>query len=45
MKPAIVITGTGSAIPEVIVPNRDFMDRAFLDEEGNPFPHPNEIII
>ncbi|NDD34899.1 MAG: ketoacyl-ACP synthase III [Flavobacteriia bacterium] len=45
MKPAIVITGTGSCVPEVRVPNSAFLDRHFLDEDGTPFPNPNEVII
>ncbi len=45
MKPAIVITGTGSCVPEVTVPNSAFLDRHFLDEDGTPFAQPNEVII
>ena len=45
MKPAIVITGTGSCVPEVRVPNSAFLDRHFLDEDGTPFPNSNEVII
>ncbi|GAA5522347.1 ketoacyl-ACP synthase III [Aliifodinibius salicampi] len=40
-----VITGTGSYIPPNIVSNRDFLDRTFLDANGNPYDRSNEEII
>jgi 3-oxoacyl-[acyl-carrier-protein] synthase-3 len=40
-----VITGTGSYIPPNIVSNRDFLNRTFLDPDGNPYDRSNEEII
>lgn len=40
-----VITGTGSYIPSQKVPNSDFMDRTFLNADGEPFGKSNEEII
>lgn len=40
-----VITGTGSYIPNKRVPNSDFMDRTFLDANGEPYDKSNEEII
>lgn len=40
----IKITGTGSYIPTQIVPNLDFENHEFLNEDGTPFPHSNEVI-
>ena len=41
----IKITGVGSYIPEVKVANTDFGKHVFLNEDGSPFSHPNEIVI
>lgn len=40
-----LITGTGSYIPKVRVPNSDFLDRTFLNADGEPFDKTNEEII
>jgi len=40
----IKITGSGSYIPTEIVANKDFSNHVFLNEDGTPFPLPNEII-
>ena len=32
-----IISGTGSAVPNRIIPNSAFAEHKFLDEEGNPF--------
>lgn len=40
-----IITGTGSYIPSQKVPNSDFMDRTFLNADGEPFDKTNEEII
>lgn len=40
----IKITGSGSYIPTEIVSNKDFSNHTFLNEDGTPFPQPNEII-
>ena len=40
----IKITGTGSYIPTQIVPNSDFLDHVFLNEDGTIFPQPNDIV-
>ena len=45
MKPAIVITGTGSVVPYMVIPNSAFLDRTFMDEDGSLFPNSNEVII
>jgi 3-oxoacyl-[acyl-carrier-protein] synthase-3 len=45
MNNAVVIAGTGSVLPEVVVPNSAFLDRNFMDDNGNPFAHSNEVII
>ncbi len=45
MKPAIVITGTGSVVPDMVIPNSAFLDRTFMDEDGSLFPNSNEVII
>ncbi|MDG1881206.1 MAG: ketoacyl-ACP synthase III [Schleiferiaceae bacterium] len=45
MKSAIIITGTGSVIPDVIVPNNAFLNHDFLDENGDPIDYKNDIII
>lgn len=41
----IKITGVGSYIPEIKVANTDFDKHVFLNEDGSPFSHPNEIVI
>ncbi len=41
----IKITGVGRYIPEVKVANTDFGKHVFLNEDGSPFSHPNEIVI
>jgi len=41
----IKITGTGSYIPSGIEKNEDFDKHNFLDAEGQPFSHPNDVII
>ena len=40
----IKITGSGSYIPTEIVSNKDFSQHAFLNDDGTPFPHPNDIV-
>lgn len=40
-----VITGTGSFIPDKIVPNEDFLDYTFLERDGKPFEKSNKEII
>ena len=40
----IKITGSGSYIPTEIVSNKDFADHVFLNDDGTPFPHPNNIV-
>ncbi len=40
----IRITGSGSYIPTEIVTNRDFAKHVFLNDDGSPFPLPNETI-
>jgi len=40
----IKITGSGSYIPNRIVPNTDFAKHEFLSEEGKPLPYSNEVI-
>lgn len=37
-----VITGTGSFIPDRIVPNQDFLTNTFLERNGTPFEKTNE---
>lgn len=34
------IVGSGSYIPELIIPNRDFSDHTFLDDRGNKLKLP-----
>lgn len=46
-KPSIMnikITGTGSYIPTQTITNADFAAHSFLNEDGSPFPHSNEIV-
>ena len=40
----IKITGSGSYIPTEIVTNYDFAKHIFLNDDGTPFPLPNETI-
>jgi len=40
----IKITGSGSYIPSEIVTNKDFTKHVFLNDDGTPFPLPNEVI-
>ena len=40
----IKITGSGSYIPTQIVSNKDFAHHVFLNDDGTPFPHPNEVV-
>ena len=40
----IKITGSGSYIPSEIVTNLDFAKHVFLNDDGSPFPLPNETI-
>lgn len=40
----IKITGSGSYIPTEIVTNTDFAKHVFLNDDGSPFPLPNETI-
>ena len=42
---SIGITGTGSYLPSIITKNSDFKDHDFLNEDGTPFKHPNDVII
>ena len=41
----IKITGVGSYIPEIKVANTDFHQHVFLNEDGSPFTHPNEVVV
>ncbi|MGG7035320.1 MAG: 3-oxoacyl-ACP synthase III family protein [Flavobacterium sp.] len=41
----IKITGSGSYIPEIKVSNTDFSKHIFLNEDGTPFEHSNEVIV
>lgn len=40
----IKITGSGCYIPTEIVSNKDFAKHVFLNDDGTPFPHPNDIV-
>ncbi|MBL7887483.1 MAG: ketoacyl-ACP synthase III [Flavobacterium sp.] len=40
----IKITGSGSYIPTEIVSNIDFAQHVFLNDDGSPFPHPNDVV-
>jgi 3-oxoacyl-[acyl-carrier-protein] synthase III len=40
----IKITGSGSYIPSQIVTNLDFAKHEFLNEDGSPFPYPNDVV-
>ncbi len=41
----VAITGTGSYIPDVLVPNKAFEDNHFLNSDGSVIPHSNTVII
>jgi len=41
----IKITGVGSYIPEIKVANTDFDKHVFLNDDGTPFAHLNEVVI
>jgi 3-oxoacyl-[acyl-carrier-protein] synthase-3 len=41
----IKISGIGSYIPEKSISNTDFTDHVFLNEDGSPFVHPNEVVV
>lgn len=41
---SIRITGSGSYIPTEIVSNKDFAEHVFLNDDGTPFPHPNDVV-
>lgn len=43
--PKVVINGVGSCIPEKVVPNEDFLNAEFYQENGEPFPDENAVII
>lgn len=40
----IKITGSGSYIPTEVVTNIDFAKHVFLNDDGTPFPHPNDVV-
>ena len=40
----IKITGSGSYIPTEKVSNIDFAQHVFLNDDGTPFPHPNDVV-
>jgi len=40
----IKITGSGCYIPTEVVTNSDFTKHVFLNDDGTPFPLPNEVI-
>lgn len=40
-----VITGTGSFIPDRVVPNSEFLTNTFLQKDGTPFDKRNEEIV
>lgn len=40
----VKITGSGCYIPTEVVSNRDFAEHVFLNDDGTPFPHPNDIV-
>ena len=44
-KKTIKITGVGSCIPELSIDNTDFGKHIFLNDDGSPFNHPNEVVI
>lgn len=40
----VKITGSGCYIPTEVVSNIDFAKHVFLNDDGTPFPHPNDVI-
>lgn len=42
---SIAITGTGSYIPSLTIKNSDFNNHNFLNLDGSPFNHKNDVII
>lgn len=40
-----VVTGTGSYLPTRTVPNDSFLDRSFVDPEGEPFEQPASEVV
>ena len=40
----IKITGSGSYIPTEVISNIDFAQHTFLNDDGTPFPHPNDVV-
>ena len=40
----IKITGSGSYIPTEVVSNAAFAKHVFLNDDGTPFPHPNDVV-
>ncbi len=40
-----IITGTGSAIPEIVKKNSDFLSHEFLNADGSSFPYENDVVI
>ena len=42
---ATVITGTGAAIPGMVVPNKHFVNQLFYEKDGTPVPGSGEVII
>ena len=40
----IKITGSGSYIPTETISNKDFAQHSFLNDDGTPFPHSNDIV-
>lgn len=43
--PGVIISGVGSCIPENIVKNEAFLNAEFYQENGEPFPDSNDVII
>lgn len=43
--PKVIINGVGSCLPERVVKNEDFLISEFYQENGEPFPMSNEVII
>lgn len=41
----IAITGTGCYLPSVVTKNSHFSEHVFLNEDGSPFRHTNDVII
>ena len=41
----IAITGTGCCIPSISIDNADFSSHDFLNSDGTPFKHANDIVI